>query len=84
MGRKRLIEDVFDSAVKDDDEQSQKLLQDFYNENDFDDIYDHDNPQDVADIFMKEVDFLNYNTPFDDYIRDLINDDSLIKKPWQY
>ena len=81
---KRLLEDVFDSAVKDDDEQSQKLLQDFYNENDFDDIYDHDNPQDVADIFMKEVDFLNYNTPFDDYIRDLINDDSLIKKPWQY
>lgn len=81
---KRLLEDVFDSAVKDDDEQSQKLLQDFYNENDFDDIYDHDNPQNVADIFMKEVDFLNYNTPFDDNIRDLINDDSLIKKPWQH
>ena len=81
---KRLLEDVFDSAVKDDDEQSQKLLQDFYNENDFDDIYDHDNPQNVADIFMKEVDFLNSNTPFDDYIRNLINDDSLIKKPWQH
>ena len=81
---KRLLEDVFDSAVKDNDEQSQKLLQDFYNENNFDDIYDLDNPQEVADLFMKEIDFINYNTPFDDYIRNLINDDSLIKKPWQH
>lgn len=81
---KNILEDVFDSAVKDNDEPSQKLLQDFYKENNLYDIYDYVYPQDVADIFMKEVDFLNYNIPFDDHIRYLINNDSLIKKPWQH
>ena len=71
-------------SVKVNDEPSQQKLKDCYKANKLDDIYHYTNPQDVADILMKEVDFLNYNTPFDDYIRNLINDDSLIKKPWQH
>ena len=81
---RNIINDCFDEAVKDNDELSQQKLKDCYKANKLDDIYHYTNPQDVADILMKEIDFLRTTKPFDDYISDLINDDSLIKKPWQH
>lgn len=81
---RNIINDCFDEAVKNNDEPSQQKLKDCYKANKLDDIYHYTNPQDVADILMKEIDFLNYNTPFDDHIRYLINNYSLIKKPWQH
>ena len=81
---RNIINDCFDEAVKDNDELSQQKLKDCYKANKLDDIYHYTNPQDVADILMKEIDFLRTTKPFDDYISDLIYNTSLIKKPWQH
>ena len=77
-----LYDEYSNDADKEKNKLAQKMLSDFYKENDMDRIYNHDDPLEVADVLMKEVDFL-YKEPFCTDFKYKIDYYSLIEKPWR-